>query len=221
MASVPATPENAATDAPEATAEPQLRLAAPSWRGVVRIVAIVVACAVALALLWRVRGVVRLVAISLFLAVALNPIVDALDGRVRAPRGAVILALYLYHVTATLEADVRALPRRLASASGCSARALDVNPLVTIVGVLAGASLLGILGALLAIPVAAAIQILLRDWWGTAPRAPSSADRCGVAGGWCRATTHRALAGRSAARNPIRLPALVSRLQFRSNGHRA
>jgi hypothetical protein len=208
MASVPATPENAATDAPEATAEPQLRLAAPSWRGVVRIVAIVVACAVALALLWQVRGVVRLVAISLFLAVALNPIVDALDGRVRAPRGAVILALYLYHVTATLEADVRALPRRLASASGCSARALD-------------ASLLGILGALLAIPVAAAIQILLRDWWGTAPRAPSSADRCGVAGGWCRATTHRALAGRSAARNPIRLPALVSRLQFRSNGHRA
>lgn len=31
--------------------------------------------------------------------------------------------------------------------------------------VLAGASLLGILGALLAIPTAAAIQIILRDWW--------------------------------------------------------
>jgi predicted PurR-regulated permease PerM len=44
-------------------------------------------------------------------------------------------------------------------------RALDVNPLVTILGVLVGASLLGILGALLAIPVAAAIQIVLRDWW--------------------------------------------------------
>jgi predicted PurR-regulated permease PerM len=36
---------------------------------------------------------------------------------------------------------------------------------VTIVSVLIGASLLGILGALLAIPTAAAIQILLRDWW--------------------------------------------------------
>ena len=46
-------------------------------------------------------------------------------------------------------------------------RALDVNPLVTILGVLAGASLLGILGALLAIPVAAAVQIILRDWWAT------------------------------------------------------
>jgi predicted PurR-regulated permease PerM len=45
-------------------------------------------------------------------------------------------------------------------------KALRVNPIVTIVSVLVGASLLGILGALLAIPTAAAIQILLRDWWG-------------------------------------------------------
>jgi predicted PurR-regulated permease PerM len=44
-------------------------------------------------------------------------------------------------------------------------RALKVNPIVTIVAVLCGAALLGILGALLAIPTAAAIQIILRDWW--------------------------------------------------------
>ena len=44
-------------------------------------------------------------------------------------------------------------------------KTLRVNPIVTIVSVLAGASLLGILGALLAIPTAAAIQIVLRDWW--------------------------------------------------------
>ena len=44
-------------------------------------------------------------------------------------------------------------------------RTLRVNPIVTIVSVLAGASLLGILGALLAIPTAAAIQIVLREWW--------------------------------------------------------
>jgi predicted PurR-regulated permease PerM len=44
-------------------------------------------------------------------------------------------------------------------------KALRVNPIVTIVSVLVGASLLGILGALLAIPTAAAIQIVLRDWW--------------------------------------------------------
>jgi predicted PurR-regulated permease PerM len=29
----------------------------------------------------------------------------------------------------------------------------------------AGSALLGVLGALLAIPIAAAIQIILRDWW--------------------------------------------------------
>ncbi len=50
-------------------------------------------------------------------------------------------------------------------------RTLKVNPIVTILAVLVGASLLGILGALLAIPIAAAIQILLRDWWMHRPAA--------------------------------------------------
>jgi len=57
-------------------------------------------------------------------------------------------------------------------------RTLRVNPIVTIVSVLAGAALLGILGALLAIPTAAAIQIVLRDWWANrqhpAPTAQSA-----------------------------------------------
>ncbi|MGP0048535.1 MAG: AI-2E family transporter [Solirubrobacteraceae bacterium] len=44
-------------------------------------------------------------------------------------------------------------------------RAVDVNPLVTIISLLVGAELLGILGVLLAIPTAAAIQIILREWW--------------------------------------------------------
>jgi len=45
--------------------------------------------------------------------------------------------------------------------------ALHVNPIVTILAVLAGAELLGVLGALIAIPIAAAIQILLLEWWST------------------------------------------------------
>jgi len=49
-------------------------------------------------------------------------------------------------------------------------RTLRVNPIVTIVSVLAGAALLGILGALLAIPTAAAIQIVLREWWANRAR---------------------------------------------------
>jgi predicted PurR-regulated permease PerM len=42
---------------------------------------------------------------------------------------------------------------------------VDVRPLVVIVSILIGASLLGVLGALVAIPVAATVQIILRDWW--------------------------------------------------------
>jgi predicted PurR-regulated permease PerM len=57
-------------------------------------------------------------------------------------------------------------------------RAIQVNPLVTIVAVLAGAALLGVLGALLAIPIAAGIQIILRDWWSA--RTVVDADVTGV-----------------------------------------
>ena len=62
-------------------------------------------------------------------------------------------------------------------------QALRVNPIVTILSVLAGASLLGILGALLAIPTAAAIQIVLRDWWdkGESSAGKGSITACSAA----------------------------------------
>ncbi len=53
-------------------------------------------------------------------------------------------------------------------------KALHVNPIVTILAVLCGAELLGILGALIAIPTAAAIQIVLSDWWSHRTGAPAS-----------------------------------------------
>jgi predicted PurR-regulated permease PerM len=43
-------------------------------------------------------------------------------------------------------------------------RTVNVQPFITIVAVLFGATLLGILGALVAIPIAASIQILLREY---------------------------------------------------------
>ena len=53
-------------------------------------------------------------------------------------------------------------------------KSAKVNPLVTIVSLLIGGALLGILGVLLAIPTAAAIQIILRDWWSyRSHRSPS------------------------------------------------
>lgn len=44
-------------------------------------------------------------------------------------------------------------------------RALDIHPFVVIVAVLFGATLFGIVGALLAIPFAASAEIALREWW--------------------------------------------------------
>jgi predicted PurR-regulated permease PerM len=42
---------------------------------------------------------------------------------------------------------------------------VDVHPFIVLVAVLFGSTLLGVLGALVAIPVAASIQIAIREWW--------------------------------------------------------
>jgi predicted PurR-regulated permease PerM len=44
-------------------------------------------------------------------------------------------------------------------------RTVDVHPLLVIVAILIGAGLLGVLGALIAIPIAATVQIIARDEW--------------------------------------------------------
>lgn len=44
-------------------------------------------------------------------------------------------------------------------------KAVDMSPALVILSVMAGATLLGVLGALLAIPAAATVQILVREWW--------------------------------------------------------
>ena len=56
---------------------------------------LLVATALALYLVWRLRGVIQLLAISLFFAFALFPVVDAVAVRTRAPRAVVILAVYV------------------------------------------------------------------------------------------------------------------------------
>jgi predicted PurR-regulated permease PerM len=57
-------------------------------------------------------------------------------------------------------------------------RAVSVAPLLVIISILIGSSLLGVLGALVAIPVAAALQIIIRDLWahGDIRSAPPDAD---------------------------------------------
>jgi len=86
-------------DSPQASL---VRLATPSLRGVLRILLVVIGCAIALYLLWRIRTVVRLAAISVFVALAILPIVDALDRRIRAHRAIVILGVYTLLIAAVL-----------------------------------------------------------------------------------------------------------------------
>ena len=52
-------------------------------------------------------------------------------------------------------------------------RAVDINPFLVVVAVLFGSALLGILGALVAVPLAASVQIAVReyaDYRGIRPR---------------------------------------------------
>ena len=79
----------------EGGAPVRVRLTAPPLSGVLRIVLLLVATALALYLAWRIRGVIRLLAISLFFAFALFPVVDAVAVRTRAPRAVVILVVYV------------------------------------------------------------------------------------------------------------------------------
>jgi predicted PurR-regulated permease PerM len=56
-------------------------------------------------------------------------------------------------------------------------RAVQLHPLIVIVAILIGAALLGVLGALIAIPAAAAVQAIVRDYWrfshGEEPSGPT------------------------------------------------
>jgi predicted PurR-regulated permease PerM len=86
---------SAAAPATSRTEVPVIRLASPSLGGVVRAVMIVAASGTALYLLWRVRVVVGLVGISLFFGLALEPVVDALQNKVRVKRALLILVVYV------------------------------------------------------------------------------------------------------------------------------
>lgn len=68
----------------------------------------------------------------------------------------VAIATLVYYVAARLAEDYLIAPR-------VNRRTVDVHPLVTILAVLAGAALLGVVGALVAIPTAVAIRLIATE----------------------------------------------------------
>jgi predicted PurR-regulated permease PerM len=101
---------------------------------VLRILLIVVGCAIALYLAWRLRLVLRLVAISIFVALVILPIVDALDRRTRAHRGLIILAVYVVLIASVVLVGYVVIPSVVTQVGQLShkapqyARELRTNP---------------------------------------------------------------------------------------------
>jgi predicted PurR-regulated permease PerM len=54
-------------------------------------------------------------------------------------------------------------------------RTVQVQPFIVLVAVLFGSTLLGVLGAIIAIPIAASIQIMVREWWAWRQEARTAA----------------------------------------------
>ena len=81
-------------------------------------------------------------------------------------------------------------------------RAVSLEPFLVVVSVLFGSTLFGVMGALLAVPVAAAIQIATREYWrfrhgrfddpADNPRGPRTPARGGRAPAWPPAGPTRA-----------------------------
>ena len=80
-----------------------------------------------------------------------------------------------------------------------------MHPFIVLVAVLFGSTLLGVLGALVAIPVAASVQIAIREWWDYRhDRDARGADRAGrrraaaAVGAGCREVSASVVRARSA-----------------------
>lgn len=90
-------------------------------------------------------------------------------GPIAAAVPAVLLALTVSPLKALLVAGLYVVVQQLENnliVPKVMQKATGLNPIVVIVAVLLGAKLSGILGAILAIPVATAAMVVIGDWWG-------------------------------------------------------
>jgi predicted PurR-regulated permease PerM len=122
-------------------------------------------CAVLTYAVLKISGVPFAGLIALFVGIAdLIPLVGATIGGIVA-----VLAGFIHSVPAGIAVLVffvvyQQLENHLLQPL-VFARTVKVNPLTVIIAILVGVELVGILGALLAIPVASIIQVILRDVW--------------------------------------------------------
>lgn len=90
-------------------------------------------------------------------------------GPIAAAVPAVLLALTVSPLKALLVAGLYIVVQQLENniiVPKVMQKTVGLNPVVVIIAVLLGAKLSGILGAILAIPVATAAMVVIGDWWG-------------------------------------------------------
>lgn len=85
---------------------------------ILRVIAIVIAVAVALDVIWIARHVLAWLVVALFLALALNPLVGWLQRRTRLGRGAAIALAYLILFAAIAALGATFVPRLIDEVNG-------------------------------------------------------------------------------------------------------
>jgi predicted PurR-regulated permease PerM len=124
-----------------------------------------VICGVLTYITLKVMGVPFAGLIALFVAVAdLIPLIGATLGAVVAIVAAAIHSVPALIVVAIFFVLYQQLENHVLQPV-ILARTVKLNPLAVLIAILVGVELAGILGALLAIPVAGIIQVILRDVW--------------------------------------------------------
>ena len=122
-------------------------------------------CGVLTYITLKVMGVPFAGLIALFVGVAdLIPLVGATVGAVVALVAAGVHSIPALVVVAILFVAYQQLENHVLQPVILS-RTVKLNPLAVLVAILAGVELAGVLGALLAIPVAGIIQVIIRDVW--------------------------------------------------------
>jgi predicted PurR-regulated permease PerM len=142
--------------------------------------------------LWEVSAALVLVYISALMAIGLSPLVNAIERkrlmRQQVPRWAAILVIYLAIIGAIIGVGILVIPAVVTQARDLTMelprlmhqgqqwlinhgllareimqRQVGISPVFVIIALLIGGSLLGVIGAILAVPTAAILQVLFQE----------------------------------------------------------
>jgi predicted PurR-regulated permease PerM len=139
-----------------------------------------VICGVLTYIILKILGIPFAGLIALFVGVAdLIPLIGATIGAVVALIAAAVHSITALIVVAIFFVAYQQLENHVLQPLILS-RTVKLNPLAVLVSILVGVELAGILGALLAIPIAGIIQVIIRDVWdhrrGTTKAAPTTGE---------------------------------------------